>query len=192
MQSAPIRKTIFISLSKNPDDDKWFRRLETHLKPYLRKNSLQIWANPIAQPGANLEQERSRAIDKTAIAIALVSAEYLASDDLIEKELPLLEVARKAKKFDLHWILLGPCAYEESPFSATKPLHPLDHPLRSLPDEEQDRTLKHIAKSIADIALPPPQVKTDPSLGTLPSTPSPAPAPEKKEAPPIEIGRAHV
>src|SRR5579859_972186 len=85
--------TVFISY--DVEDVKHLDRLQTHLKPYVREG-LQVWDNTQIQPGSLRRQEIEQALASAKVALLLVSADYLASDALVRKELtPLLSAAKQ-------------------------------------------------------------------------------------------------
>ena len=90
---ASSRTKIFISHSAENKEE--FQRLLTHLKAAKFHQPIPIdwWDDTQIKPGANWFDEIQRAITLTRIAILLVSVDYLASNSIIENELPPLLAA---------------------------------------------------------------------------------------------------
>jgi len=86
-----MRNKIFISYSRN---DRRFRdRLETHFKAMNVHAS--FWSDSNLDAGDKWEDELHLAMKNTAVAILLVSADFLASDFIRDVELTTLFKAQK-------------------------------------------------------------------------------------------------
>src|SRR6266699_6964941 len=101
------RNEVFISYSHK--DKKYFERLQTHLRPFLRTEQVNIWDDTKIQPGMNWTEEIRHALDSAKIAILLISADYLASDFIAQNELPPLLLAARQKGTVILSIILKPC-----------------------------------------------------------------------------------
>jgi internalin A len=78
MPANPHRDKVFISYSHH--DTKWLERLRVRLKPLQRIHRVEIWDDTKLKPGSKWREEIANAIKSTAVAIPLISAEFLASD----------------------------------------------------------------------------------------------------------------
>ncbi|MCD4811283.1 toll/interleukin-1 receptor domain-containing protein [bacterium] len=86
-------KNIFISYSRK--DLKWLERLQIHLKPIERKGIINRWDDTMIKVGSKWREEIKTAIINADAAILLVSADFLASDFIVNNELPpLLKLAQ--------------------------------------------------------------------------------------------------
>lgn len=63
-------------------------RLLVHLKPLQRNGTLDVWADTQINAGDRWEQEIENALSRAAVAVLLVSADFMASDFIIDNELP--------------------------------------------------------------------------------------------------------
>ncbi|GIF18044.1 WD40 repeat protein [Actinoplanes tereljensis] len=100
---------IFISYSHK--DRPWLDRLMVLLTPLTRKRGIEIWADPYLPIGADWRRDLTDVIDRTALAVLLVSGDFLASRFIIEEELPQLAAggARLAP------VLVRDCLWELEP-----------------------------------------------------------------------------
>jgi hypothetical protein len=85
--SATDRPTVFISYSHR--DEGWKDRLVSHLKA-LNVEALDIWDDRRIGAGADWFREIQAAMDRAAVAVLLVSADFLTSGFIRETEIPHL------------------------------------------------------------------------------------------------------
>src|SRR6185295_14948240 len=91
----PNRTTVFVSYSHT--NRRWLERLRIHLKPYDRRGELDLWDDSKIDPGARWQASIAAAIDRAAVSVVLISADFLASDFVVIHELPkLLQKAKLA------------------------------------------------------------------------------------------------
>ncbi len=103
--TSPVR--VFVSYSHK--DVVFLDNLRGHLTPYERANELEVWADPLLDPGCEWKDEIFTHLDRAQIMILLVSSDALASKFCIEKEL--------ARAFELGIevvpVVIRPCRYDK-------------------------------------------------------------------------------
>ena len=83
------RDLVFVSYSH--DDAEWAVALTAFLKPLVRGKRLRLWVDTAnIRAGEEWHPEIGRAIGQSQVALLLVSARFLASDYIVEAELPAL------------------------------------------------------------------------------------------------------
>lgn len=103
-------RLVFVSYS-HADTREWLRRFLVMLQPLVDNQRLAVWADEYIEVGGEWRRHIDGAIDQAAVALLLVSPEFLASRFIREVELPAL-VRRGVR---LVCVLVHPCLWEELP-----------------------------------------------------------------------------
>lgn len=142
------RDKIFISYSHRDRD--WLERLQKMLKPLLRNASITLWDDTRIDPGKKWKDEITRALMSARVAVLLVSGDFLASDFVVEHELPPLLEAAEREGVTILWVYLSHCLYDETELANYQAAHDIALPLESLSTAEQNRVLVQVCKRIKD------------------------------------------
>jgi hypothetical protein len=181
------RDLVFVSYSHA--DAEWVQRLEVLLKPVVRARRLRVWADSHIRIGNDWHRDITAAIERTRVALLLVSGDFLASDFIMDKELPAL-IARGVL---LAPVLVGSCLWKQVPeLACVQWLHGpgRDGALQLVADRpgERDRRLTAVCEGLIALvpedagahptgppvvvpALPVEAVATGPGLGLLNGVP---------------------
>ncbi|MBL1199939.1 MAG: TIR domain-containing protein [Nostoc sp. GBBB01] len=145
--SEPItRNQVFISYSHQ--DQQWLTKLQKHLKPMIRNQTLVVWDDTKICPGAKWREEIEKALAAAKVAVLLVSPDFLASDFIADNELPPLLDAAEAEGLTIIWIPLTYSGYEETEIEKYQSAHPPNQPLNSLNSGQEDQAWVKICKKI--------------------------------------------
>jgi hypothetical protein len=137
------RKRVFISYSHEDEDH--LKRLHVHLTPYEREGLFEVWDNKKIEPGAKWQEEMTKALESTKVAVLLVSGDFLASDFIYKNELPpLLEAANKRGARILS-VILSHCDFDNSLLAQFRPLNNPDRPLTAMNKNEKEKIWKEVA-----------------------------------------------
>jgi hypothetical protein len=163
MPANPHRDKVFISYSHH--DAKWLERLRVRLKPLQRIHRVEIWDDTKLKPGSKWREEIANAIKSTAVAIPLISAEFLASDFIQKDELPPLLNAAEADGAVIIPVIIGPSRFLQveslSRFQAVN--SPLN-PLIAMTEAEQEEVFNKLSEYLESLVLSQrktPQLSTD-------------------------------
>jgi hypothetical protein len=145
------RELLFVSYSHA--DDVWAQRFGVLLKPLLRRRRLRLWVDRAIRVGDCWRLEIEQAISRSRMALVLVSADYLASDFILDDELPALERHRVR----LAPVLVGDCLWQEIPeLSGVQWLHDpgRDGALALHGDDagQRDRRIRLACERLLDLA----------------------------------------
>jgi hypothetical protein len=116
MSAATAKPVIFISYAHADEPEKpvdgqvqWLSFVRTFLQPAVKGGIFDLWVDPQMKGGADLEQEIEQKLRACDIFILLVSANSMASDYIIDRELALIR-GRQAQGHPIHFypLLLTP------------------------------------------------------------------------------------
>ena len=139
--------SAFVSYSHA--DSESLERLQVHLRPLVKKGKIDLWADTKIKAGDRWKEEIESALRDAAIAVLLISADFLASDFIVDNELPpILEGAEK-KGTRILPIVLKPCRFaRDEHLSKFQAINSPDRPLLLMDENEQERIWDELAKKI--------------------------------------------
>src|SRR2546421_828041 len=141
------KPTIFISYSHK--DEEWKDRLRPHLKMLEQAGRIVIWDDRDIDGGAQWYNEIKQAMDKAAMAVCLISADYLSSDFCTKEEVPYLLERRERDGMVLLPILIHHCEWSVFDWLKNSQMLPRDD--KSIAEDFKDdeaRAFREIAKFI--------------------------------------------
>jgi len=142
-----MRTSAFISYSHK--DAKWLDKLQTMLSPLMR-GGLKVWSDEKIGAGQHWREEIEAALADAKVAVLLVSPNFLASDFIVNKELPPLLKAAESEGLTILWVPVEDCLYEHTPIGEFQSVHSPAHPLSSLKGAKINKALKGISIAIVD------------------------------------------
>ena len=149
-KTSATRKKVFISYSHK--DKSYLDRLTVHLKPLEKKGLIETWSDTRISAGDLWKKEIEKALSKTQVAILLVSADFLASDFIVDNELPpLLEVAAKDGATVIP-VILKPCRFNrEATIAKFQAINSPEEPLSGATEHNSELVYDAIAQRVEDL-----------------------------------------
>ena len=149
-KAAASRDRIFISYKHAASNKKVLDRLLFQLYDLEKKGLVDVWSDLKIEPGMIWPPEIEKALSSATVAVLLVSIEFMASDFIREKELPvLLERAGRQEVTILPLILDAAISWtEERKYSAFQSVNPPDKPLLKMSVPKRDDYLANTARRI--------------------------------------------
>jgi TIR domain len=142
ISAAPV--DVFIAYSRKDDDLR--SKLVTHLSLLKRQSKISAWYDGDIEVGSEWEVQLQDRLDSSPIILLLISADFLASEYCYETEMKRAIERHQAKTALVIPILLRPCDWQGSPFSALQGLPKDLKPVTLWSD--QDSAFLDIAKGI--------------------------------------------
>ncbi len=124
------------------------------MRPYERKSLIDLWSDTSIRAGQQWKKEVEAALGRAAVAILLVSADFLASDFVAENELPPLLEAAKKDGVKILPVILKPCAFTATESLAIyQAVNDPTKPLIGLPEAEREAVWVRLAGEVRDSVL---------------------------------------
>jgi hypothetical protein len=141
------RNQVFISYSH--EDRKWLQELQTMLAPLLREDQLLLWDDTRIKPGDRWHQEIETALQTCAVAVLMISPDFLASRYIAEVELPALLKAAEEDQLKVCWFVVSDCLYDRiAKLTVFQAAHDPKQPLDALKRSKLNSILADIARTI--------------------------------------------
>lgn len=179
-----MRDQVFISYSHK--DKEWLERLQTVLKPLIRKGVVNVWDDTRIETGQKWREEIKSALATAKVAVLLVSPDFLASNFVVEDEMPVFLKAAADDGLKIVWVPVRDCLYTETEIYDYQAAFDPARPLAGLSQAEVDKALVEISKKIKAATVEktdPPKPATPP---ILPKADKPAPRPPAARTPAVE------
>ena len=147
------RTQVFISYSHQ--DKAWLERLQVHLRPLEREGLIDRWDDTRIRAGAKWQEEIEKALASAKVAVLLVSADFLASDFIVDNELPPLLAAAGADGARILSVIVRPCRFTKTrDLAQYQSVNPPDKPLSKLGEAEQEEFLVKVTEAIEKAVNP--------------------------------------
>lgn len=145
--SEDARVAAFVSYSHKDKD--CLDRLLVHIKPLERLGLVDMWSDTRIRAGGDWKKEIEAALARTRIAVLLVSADFLASDFIVNNELPPLLTATRNDGAHVLPVILSPCRFtRDENLRVFQAANDPDAPLRALSQVEQEALYHKVATEI--------------------------------------------
>ncbi len=122
------------------------------LKPLTRSGQISVWDDSQIKAGTRWKVEIETALTSAKVAVLLVSKNFLASNFIVEHELPPLLEAAKRGGLRILWVAVGSCMYEETEIVEYQATNDPNEPLNSLSDAKLNLALVNICGKIKEAA----------------------------------------
>ena len=140
---------LFISYShRDMQPVNWLDRLKLYLAPLRRQEPIDIWDDTRIQVGGDWHEQISEALESASAAILLVGPGFLASEFILDHELPALLNSAQTRDVKIYPLLIGYCAYRNSDLGPYQSFNDPNQPLESLPLAEQNKILNDLSMAV--------------------------------------------
>jgi hypothetical protein len=143
-------KSIFISYSHV--DVCYLERLKVHLKPFEKKGQIDLWEDTKIKAGEKWKDKINSALEKSVVAILLISADFMASDFIVDNELPPLLKAAEEKGKVILPIIVKPCRFtNDENLSKFQAINDPKNPLSKLNENDREEIYVKVADYIDNL-----------------------------------------
>jgi hypothetical protein len=148
---ANIRPKVFIAYSHR--DARWKDLLLRQLRVLERQKLVDLWDTGEIVPGDDWSRAISAALEEADIALLLLSADFLASDYIADKELPALLRRHHNDDLIVLPVVVTPAAWMHTPgLAEIQFLNDPSKPLSTLSEAERDAVVVAIVGRIRELA----------------------------------------
>jgi TIR domain len=137
-----VTKPVFISYSHK--DAAWLEKLKMFLQPLEEQGLLRIWDDTDISPGSQWFEEIRLSLESARVAVFLITQNFLHSEFIGQKELPVLLEKAKNRGCVIFWIAVSSSTVADSELSQFQAANDPNQPLDTLPEPEQNRVLTSI------------------------------------------------
>jgi hypothetical protein len=142
--------SIFLSYSHK--DEVWKDRLQKHLGVLEAQVLLDVWDDRRIGGGEDWLKKIESAIERASVAVLLISADFLTSPFILNKEVPRFLERRVLEGIAVCPVIVHPCAWEEVSWLARLQARPRDgRALSSHRGHRLDEELAKISKEILNL-----------------------------------------
>jgi hypothetical protein len=139
--------SVFVSYSHG--DREYLDRLRVHLKPLERLGMIELWDDTRIKSGEKWRDAITSALSRAAVAILLISADFLASDFIVDNELPPLLKAAEERGTVVLPLVLTPCRFvRDLNLAAFQAINDPRRPLIALPGAEREAVYARLAERV--------------------------------------------
>lgn len=142
-----LPKSAFISYSHK--DESYLQRLLVHLMPLSRQSRLDLWVDKRIKVGDKWRDEIQTALARSSIAILLISADFMASDFIVENELAPLLTAAEHRGTRILPLIVSPSRFlRDKRLSVFQAANDPALPLSALTPEQRENVFESIAATV--------------------------------------------
>lgn len=147
-----ISKKLNVFVSYSHADTEFLERLKIHVKPLEKKGLIDFWSDTKIKTGAKWRDSITKALDNAAIAVLLISADFLASDFIVDNELPPLLKKAEENGLKIIPVILKPCRFsKDDNLSVFQAINNPSTPLSKMSDSDREEFYVKIVDSIDTI-----------------------------------------
>lgn len=138
-ENPTVNKTKKVFISYSHKDYAHLERLNVHLKPLVKQGVVDVWDDTKIKVGNDWKREIDVALHQAAIVVLIVSADFLASDFIVDNELPPILVKAQSDGTKIYSVILKPCRFSrDAILSKFQALNPPDKPVHGMSESEQE------------------------------------------------------
>ena len=140
-------RTAFISYSHK--DLEYVNRLMVHLRPLEKSGLIDPWVDSRLRAGDQWKHEITKALERATVAILVVSADFLASDFIVQNELPPILSKAESEGTRVLPLIVKPCRFaRDRNLSIFQAVNNPSEPLAILDEGTQEQVFDNLAAEV--------------------------------------------
>jgi len=141
------RTKVFISYSHQ--DKKFLDSMLIHLRPLERRGLIDVWDDTKIKSGALWKEEIEAALRLSKVAILLISPDFLASDFIVDNELPPLLKKSQSDGVRILPLIVRTCRFvRDENLSVFQAVNDPQKPLATIPSQMHDEVYDKLSAEI--------------------------------------------
>lgn len=139
--------TVFVSYSHK--DTAFLDRLRVHLRPLERQGLMDTWDDSKIEAGDQWKAAIEEALGRARVAILLVSADFLASDFIVDNELPPLLAKAESDGTRIVPVIVKPCRFRrDKNLSRFQAINNPMTPLVNMSEGDQEKVYDQLSQLV--------------------------------------------
>lgn len=145
-----MRNTVFVSYCHK--DQKWLEEFMVHFKVFEREMQVNLWVDQQIETGARWLNDIETALSSARAAVLLVTANYLASDFVVNKEIPAI-LQHQKHGLAFAWVAVSASTYHRTPLDEFQAANNPHKPLDTMSHARRQQQWIEIVKKVHDLCL---------------------------------------
>jgi hypothetical protein len=142
----PSPTKVFVSYSHK--DSEFMMELKDWLTVLQQQDRIEFWYDGEIQAGDKWEKKLQEALRSAGAALLIVSKDFLVSDYILNKELPVLKEGHEKGTIRIYWLPLRHCLYENFWFAELQALCNPEVPLEEWQEPARSRQIKKMCRAL--------------------------------------------
>lgn len=152
VENAKKHEKLSVFVSYSHTDFEYLERLKIHVKPLEKKGIIEFWSDTKIKSGSKWQESIQAALEKAAVALLLISADFLASDFIIDNELPPLLKKAEEKGLVILPVVIKPCRFKQDEnLSRYQCINNPEIPLSKMLESDREELYVKVVDSIEGI-----------------------------------------
>lgn len=150
----PVKPKSRVFISYSHSDEKFLVRILVHLRALELHGLIEQWSDQKIKAGENWKEQIEQALDTAKVAILVVSADFLASNFIINHELPKLLEKAESEGTVILPIVVKHCRFaRDSELKCFQAINDPAKPLDGQTDNECEKVFDSLSQRIEQLAI---------------------------------------
>jgi hypothetical protein len=144
--AAPFTPLVTVFVSYSHKDKNFLQEFRKYIFHLEQQGKVEFFDDGKIKPGEEWEREIQRALTSSKAAVLIVTQDFISSEFISTKELPVLRARAKDGTMSLFWIPLRHATYEQTGLLPLQALANPNTPLAGLRKSKREAVLTEISR----------------------------------------------